>query len=340
MAEFVGVGDLHLSDQTGDGGLSKYVENSDRVILNEVRRGPIKYAQENGIDKLFLYGDVCNGTRMSYQAMRELVALLNEYPDIEFHVILGNHDMFSELAENGHSLELLILFGLPNFRLYTEPTQVKIDRALVNFLPYPSTAFQPGHLNVFHNEVYGSKTDSGRVHKKEGSPKSKLIAVGGHLHTAHSVRNTHYSGTLYQTNFGESLPKYFHHINYRNDTDNEIELIEHDPRFKLHTVVISCRDDLATIPRGKRDLVKLVIQDGADVSAADYAGRQNIVIVKNFRSKEDLRAVLTEDLNNAEELVIQVDDFFDVWLEALDVEQSMREQIAMTRKRILNKVVK
>ncbi|MGF3919757.1 hypothetical protein, partial [Staphylococcus aureus] len=60
----------------------------------------------------------------------------------------------------------------------------------------------------------------------------------------------------------------------------------------------------------------------------------------NFRSKEDLRAVLTEDLSNAEELVVRVDDFFDVWVESLDVEQSMREKIVDVRRRVLNKIVK
>jgi hypothetical protein len=84
----------------------------------------------------------------------------------------------------------------------------------------------------------------------------------------------------------------------------------------------------------------LVILDGADVNASDYSAFSNIVLIKNFRSKEDLRAVLTEDLSNAEELVVRVDDFFDVWVESLDVEQSMREKIVDVRRRVLNKIVK
>ncbi|MDN3093084.1 hypothetical protein P0E65_14065, partial [Enterococcus faecalis] len=78
----------------------------------------------------------------------------------------------------------------------------------------------------------------------------------------------------------------------------------------------------------------------ADVNASDYSAFSNIVLIKNFRSKEDLRAVLTEDLSNAEELVVRVDDFFDVWVESLDVEQSMREKIVDVRRRVLNKIVK
>jgi hypothetical protein len=83
-----------------------------------------------------------------------------------------------------------------------------------------------------------------------------------------------------------------------------------------------------------------VLHNGADVNASDYSAFSNIVLIKNFRSKEDLRAVLTEDLSNAEELVVRVDDFFDVWVESLDVEQSMREKIVDVRRRVLNKIVK
>jgi hypothetical protein len=90
------------------------------------------------------------------------------------------------------------------------------------------------------------------------------------------------------------------------------------------------------IPRSRTDLVKLVIQDGADVSAADYSEFQNIVVIKNFKSKEDLKAVLLEDLAEGEELIVKTDDFFAVWLESLDVETRMRGRISDVRQRILN----
>uniref|UniRef100_UPI0037048797 metallophosphoesterase n=10 Tax=Bacteria TaxID=2 RepID=UPI0037048797 len=293
MAEFVAVGDAHFTDSSGSGGLSKYVQNPDKMVADEIRRGPVKYARDNGISNILLLGDQYDGPRASYSGQRELADVVRENPDLRWHAILGNHEMYSEVPENGHALELFDLFGLQNLTIYTHPTDVKIDRAPVRFLPYPHLDFSDRALNIFHNEVYGSKSDSGRTVKKEGMNRSKAVAVGGHLHTGHKVRNTYFPGTLYQNNFGEQLPKYFAHIQFNSVADHEIEFINHDPVYKLHTVVLSSRADLENIPRGKKNLVKLVIQDGADVNASDYSAFSNIVLIKNFRSKEDLRAVLT-----------------------------------------------
>ncbi|WP_429625316.1 hypothetical protein, partial [Staphylococcus aureus] len=63
--------------------------------------------------------------------------VVREDPDLRWHASLGNHEMYSEVPENGHALELFDLFGLQNLTIYTHPTDVKIDRAPVRFLPYP-----------------------------------------------------------------------------------------------------------------------------------------------------------------------------------------------------------
>lgn len=334
--ECVTIGDLHTTDAAGSGGLAKYIENPDRMIMDECRK-VMTYAQNNGIETVIFKGDICNGPRMSYSAMLEASSLFEEYPDLEFHLIPGNHDMFGETTETGHSLEVLSkLCKLPNVKFHTEPKTYKIDGARVRFLPYPHEDFDLNALNIFHKEVYGSKGDSGRAMKDDKLSKTKAVVAAGHLHTAHRVRNTHYSGTLYQTNFGESLPKYFHHVQFNSAKDYQIDLIEHDPTYKLHNIVLNTRDDLQLIPHSRTDLVKLVIQDGADVSAADYSEFQNIVVIKNFKSKEDLKAVLLEDLAEGEELIVKTDDFFEVWLESLDVETKMRGRISGVRQRVLN----
>jgi hypothetical protein len=245
--------------------------------------------------------------------------------------------MYGESPKTGHSLEVLkLLYSKPNVRFYTKPKTVEIDGVKVRFLPYPHEDFDVKALNVFHKEVYGSKGDSGRLMNDDKLSKSKAIVVSGHLHTAHKVRNTHYTGTLYQTNFGESLPKYFHHLNFNSVNDYTFDLIEHEPTYKLHTVILNSRDDLASIPKGEFNLVKLVIQDGADVSASDYADYSNIAVLKNFKSKEDLHAVLTEDLVEGQELVISMDEFFKSWLSSLDVTKEERAHVRAVRRRVLN----
>ncbi len=338
MAEFVGIGDLHLTDATGSGGLSKYVKDADDMVVSEVQK-VVDWATNKGIDKVIQYGDVCDGPRMSYSGTIALIGLIEKNPDTTFYFILGNHDLYGKTTALGHSLELMVLLcKSPNVKFITKPKTLNVDGVKVRFLPYPHESFDRDALNVFHKEVRGSKNDHGRVNDSDDLPKSHAVIVAGHLHTAHQVRNTFYSGTLLQNNFGESLPKYFHHIEFNSKDDFNIQLIKHKPTHKLHNIVLQTRADLALIPKGDTNLVKLVIQDGADVSAVDYGKFTNIAMVKPFKSKEDLQVVLTEDLTEGKELIIRTEDFFKVWVASLDVDPEMRKRVRSVRKRVLENV--
>lgn len=336
--ECVGIGDLHLTSSDGSGSLSKYVKDVDQVIVTEIQK-VIDWAVNKGINKVIQYGDIFDSPRGSYNGMIALIGLIEKNPEMMFYFILGNHDVYGKTTDLGHSLELLVLLcKSPNVRFITKPKTVTIDGVKVRFLPYPHESFDKEALNVFHKEVRGSKNDHGRVNDSGELPKSSSVIVAGHLHTNHRVRNTFYSGTLIQNNFGESLPKYFHHIEFNSKDDFNIQSIKHKPTYKLHNVVLQSRADLALIPKGDTNLVKLVVQDGADVSAVDYGKFTNIAMVKPFKSKEDLQVVLTEDLTEGKELIIRTEDFFRVWVASLDVEPEMRKRVRSVRKRVLENV--
>jgi len=342
MAEFLGVGDLHLTDSSGSGGLSKYLDEPDHMVIDEFSK-VLEYGRKRGISKVIQYGDVCQNPRMSYDAMLKLSKFLASNRDFEFYFILGNHDMYGETPDTGHSMEVLSLFysnlySKQNVKIYTRPKTVELDGVSVRFLPYPHQSFDKQALNVFHKEVRGAKNDHGRPFDSEELTASKAVVCAGHLHTAHRVRNTYYSGTLYQTNFGESLPKFFHHIEFNSVDDFEIKQVKHDPKYKLHNIILQSREDLSLIPDSATDLVKIVVQDGADVSKSDYAKYTNIVEEKNFKTKEDLAEVLTEDLAEGHEVQFKVSDFFEAWIQSLDVEEQMRSQIVEVRRRVLNTV--
>lgn len=326
-----------MTDANGTGCLSKYVEHSDAVVLNEVSK-VLDWAQTKSISNVVFLGDLCDGPRMSYDALLLLLQFLRSNDRFSFFMYLGNHDLFSEDPTVGHSLQLLQEYELPNVKIYTKPTTSKIDGVRCRFLPFPFMDFDKTALNFAHNEVYGSKNDAGRVNNHEGLDRSKAVASIGHLHTAHVVRNCYYPGTLLQNNFGENLPKYFQHIQFKDINDYEIQHIEHKPDYTLHTVVLQSRADLKTIPKGSKKLVKLVIEEGADVVQGDYAHLSNIQMVKAFRNKEELAAVLTEDLQDGQSLIIRTNDFFKQWIQALDCEASMRTRVRQTRKRILESV--
>lgn len=332
--EAVGIGDLHLSDVNGIGGLAKYLGQveSDKYVMSEVGK-VFKWAQKKHINTAFLYGDICDGVYMSYSGMLAFIDELRRYPDMDVWAILGNHDKQAKESSVGHSMQIIEQMKIPNFHLVTEQTIHTIQKTKVNFCPWPSTAFNTRMLNVGHIEVRGAKTDSGRAMDSEELPKSKAVVCMGHLHTPHRIRNTYYSGTLHQKNFGESLPKFFHHIQWTSIDDYEISDIPFDPEYKLFNCVVEDQADVDALPKDPKHLIKLVVKDGADVVVPNAT---NIVINKTFKNKTELVSILTEDLMQGQELVIKTDSFFKRWIAEQAVPEHMKRRTARLRRSILS----
>lgn len=328
----IGIGDLHLTDSRGHGGLAAHIKDSDAMVARAVSRC-LKWAASRSIRNVFLYGDLCEGTRMSYEAQLALLSILRQ--DFDFHIILGNHDLFAEDPVLGHSLQLIKEFQLPNVRIYEEPTTAKIDGRAVRFLPWPNTDFDPKCLNVAHVDVAGAKTDSGRPISK-GS-ESRATAVVGHIHTAQTVRHTHYSGTLYQTNFGESPNKYFHHIEY--DGGWVINKVPVKLEYRLHTVEARTRRDLKAVPRSDTDLVRLILVDGCQINAEDTAGI-NVVSTKAVNGAQELALARVEDLQDGSAVELSSDEFFHEWLSTRPVDPDLKEQATRLRSRTLKNLTK
>lgn len=336
--EFLGIGDLHLTDHLGTGGLAKYIEDHDRMVESEVMR-VLAYGEKKGVKHIIFYGDIFENPRGSYPGMQALSRILTT-PGFEFHVILGNHDMIGRTPEVGHALEVVQEFKSamkPNVHFYFKGADVVLDGAPFRFLPFPKRKFHSKALNVCHIDVYGAISDNGREILNEDRDKSNNLVVAGHIHTNQRIRNTYYSGTLYQTCFGEGQSKFFHHGTFKNVDDYEITSIPFKPKYKLHTITVEDKSDL---PRDldSTDLVKLVLKDGSMITSDDYR-HLNVVVVRSFQSKAQLASVLTEDMpTNGIDTKISTKEFFDVWVGGLDVEDDLKSRIVSTRKRILSSI--
>ena len=337
--EAVGIGDLHLTDAFGSGGLAKYIPDHDQMVFRQVKR-VLDWAAKKGIRHAFFYGDLCHNPRMSYEAMTamsNIVAYARKL-GIEVHIILGNHDLLGRTAKTGHSLQCFQEYAVAKaegVNIYLNGCDTEIDGAPVRFLSFPRAKFSSRALNVCHLDVQGAVADSGQVIKHKDRDASANVIVAGHIHTNQRVRNTFYSGTLYQTCFGERAKKFFHHISFTSTSDYEITSVPFKPEYVLHSVTVESKKDL---PRdlSDKDLVKLVIKDGAKVLPPDYQ-HLNVVAIKNFQSREQLHTILTEDLPQ-EETKISVKDFFNVWIDGLDCSDDLRQSVIATRRRILSSV--
>jgi len=329
--ELIGIGDLHLTSpgpKGNIGGLSAYINDHDNFVADLVITQPLAFAKKRHIENVVLYGDLFEKPRASYEGMLALLKILEQ--PFQFHIILGNHDMFGEEPTLGHSLQIIQKMQLPNVHIYTEPCLKKFGKAAVNFLPYPHSNFKDTALNVAHIDVEGAKSDSGRP---LNGPKSTATAVVGHIHTKQKVRNTHYSGTLYQTNFGEAADKYFHHCVFEAG-EWEIHNVPVKPVYRLHTVEVAHKRDLADVPASSKDLVKLILLDSSAVQAADYA-HLNVVRTRAVSSSADLQLARVEDLHDGQEIEFSVDEFFDTWLEAQPVEDKLKQQATKLRNKLL-----
>ena len=318
--EAVGIGDLHLTNSAGRGGLSSLIEESDAMVGQSVDR-VLEYASRHGIRHVIFYGDICEGPRMSYGAVLELIRILRQ--DFEFHLILGNHDLFSEDPSAGHSLQIVEQFGLQNVNIYTKPTRRRIDGARINFLPWPHASFIDGVLNVAHVDVDGSRTDSGRANRNES--RSDALAVVGHIHTSQKIRNTYYSGTLYQTNFGESGEKFFHHLAHE-DGDWSIRLIPFAPEYRLHDVRPESPTELSGLSGGEHDLYK--------ITATNEIRPQHYQHLRVVRLNSGVEASVPTEITGSQ-VSLSSCEFFRSWLRDQQIEPEMRRAAWAVRRRIL-----
>lgn len=331
--EFVAIGDLHLTDSIGRGGLAAHIKDSDKMVADLVIAQPLKWARKNGIRDIVLLGDLCENPRMSYEGQMQLSRIFRQKGFV-FHVILGNHDMLAEDPSVGHSLQLMKALGLPpNVHLYEEPTTV----GRLRFLPWPHQKFDKERMNIAHIDVQGSKTDSGRLNKSEKLNASNADAVIGHIHTAQQVRNSHYPGTLYQKNFGESKDKFFAHSRF--DDGWETNLVPVKPTYRLHTVEVRTRKDLKKVPASEFDLIKLILVDGAKVTAADYQ-HLNVKAVKTASTEQELALAKIEELAEGSEIEISTDEFFGAWIDRQPKDDELKAKALEVRTKYLKGVAR
>lgn len=336
----IGIGDLHLTGTSGSGAWSKYWPgNSDVAILQEAQKA-VDYGKSKGIANIFLYGDVCDAPKMSYQAHQALLDFFGRNSDCQFYIILGNHEMLTANSST-HALSLLQAFSsaCPNVHIYDKPTLEKIDGAKVNFLPFPHAEFNSQALNVCHVDVAGSFMDSG-IASKSSIDVGENVVVAGHIHTSGQVKECYYSGTMIQTNFGESIQKYFHLIHFNSIDDYEIQLIPTKPNLLLMTAIVNSKVDIDDAVKTSKKLSqkqvwRLIIADGAEIDAEDYESL-NVVQVKSFSTKKDLQELASGSID-----YVSVDDIKpeDVFLKLLqkreDIDDEMKKEIIRVRRKVL-----
>lgn len=335
MLGFLGIGDLHF-----DGPLIKYVKNLNEIIANECRV-VFDYARRNGVRNVFFYGDIAHRPNISMEAQVEFYRLLSEAKDLRIHVIAGNHDFQSRkdsVEGTKSSLEFFALLqrssALKHVAFYVdEPEEVVIDHEPVHFMPWPAKQTKAKALNVLHIEVAGAKWDTGRP-VDGGIDAGNHQCVVGHIHTKQRVGNAHFSGTLYQTTFGEGPKKYFHHGRYSNGK-LKIKNVPHYPHLKLHNIVLEDVPDEDSIPSGGGDLCKVFVKKNVVLEPTFLKDNPTVVKINSFTTKEELTNLMREELK-LDYSYVELDqrEYLVKWLKEQGLDKKTMKQVLAVHERL------
>lgn len=329
----LGIGDLHL-----DATLKKYIPDLNQLIF-ETLHSLVRMGQEKGCSVVVLYGDITDkpgDAALTQEALRGLLTLFTSFPDVLFVVLRGNHEVVSE---DDHSLLTLCHMEdaglLPNVKVIVKPTVLWQSKGTpVNFLPWPHTATKAKCLNVLHVDAYGASHDSGRPIDDDKALNTSHFCVAGHLHTQQKVRNTHFSGNVYQKTFAESPKKYCHIIDWTGDTKTSRVLLRPIALpFTLSNVVLKSLEDYETFRQSyheatERVYYKVFVDQRSVVLPDDpFKGMPNVVKHNHFSSESEFKAQLSEEMSLEDDSVRTEFDAmsaFQDWMLTNGVEDSMQ----------------
>lgn len=270
MLEGIATADWHFM------GLAKHFPDHVARTIYELDK-IYQYAIDNGIQYVFVPGDISDTPHMPYEVYIALVLFLKKYDGIiETHYIPGNHD-FSDLKKT--SMDLLhVLYAqgfFETFHLHMTPTQRTIEQVNINFLPFPCNEAPESntpHLNFSHISYNGAIGDNGRKLriKNEFIQNPCDFNISGHIHQYQYMESKQalYCGNPFQKNFGEALPKGFVHfkaVAKKKRMQVKHKFVDNKPDFRLINMKIESRDDFAKLSTSDSIRYKLWVSPSVEL---------------------------------------------------------------------------
>lgn len=338
--EWVFTSDFHLNK------LARFFANHLELQMQELRK-PFLYAIENGIDTVWVGGDISEDPVLDQPAIDVLQRVLIEFDGkLQIHIILGNHD-FEHMEFNSlHSLLTLCKAGkFKTVHVYDKPTNVKCGPIHFNALPYPYAVddkvwTKTASVNVAHIEWAGAIRDNGKTAIKDGysdGDSGKDVWNIGHLHTPQYLKKPRvlYCGTLFQTNFGETSDKSFCRCAGYYDKDKRLrfkfERIPSRPAFTLENVKINTSKDFDKLSNNPLHLYKLWLASDVRLPKRLLIDYPNIISHRG----QDIEEEIEEGQELGTELKLDLDKKKAVKLllkkEGLDAAQLKRAAVLMKK---------
>jgi DNA repair exonuclease SbcCD nuclease subunit len=275
------------------------------------------YLIDNHIKTVFQLGDLFDKRRsidfLSLAESKRFLFKPLQKAGINFHTILGNHDLYYRESLSINSTGLL-LGEFDNIHMYDKPTKVMFDETSIDVIPW---ICKENELDIFEF-MCGSKSDLCFGHfailgfsmqkgmKSHEGISTDLFAkyekvFSGHFHTRSDKENILYVGTPYDNTYADlNDPKGFHIF----DTETrQTEFIKNPYTMFIRHEYDDVKNDYNTIDMSQfhHKYVKIVVTNKTDFYMFDK-------FLKKLYDADTYEIKILEDLSDFSEGIVDTEE--------------------------------
>ena len=290
------------------------------------------YLKEHKIKHCVHLGDVMDRRKfISYRIARDFrERFINSFKDINFHMLVGNHDTFYKNTNDVNSLHELVDGKFKNIKVYSKTTEVDFGDCKILFVPWINSDNYSYTMEMLdttsaqicmgHLELSGFQMQRGMI-MTEGWDKRLFqkfdMVMSGHFHHKSDDGQIFYLGTPYEIYWNDyDDPKGFHIFDTKT---RELERI-------VNTNTLFCKiyyDDTIQnymshdISRYKNKYVKVIVVNKKDLYQFDHfvdrlllADAHDVKIIEDF-SEMDASNVSDDIVENTEDTMTLLEKYID-----------------------------
>ena len=291
------------------------------------------YLKEHNITNVVHLGDVMDRRKyVSYRIAKDFrERFIDKFEDINFHMLVGNHDTFYKNTNEVNSLQELVDGRHKNITVYEKSTEVEFDGCKILFVPWINTENMSHTMKMLqtsdaqicmgHLELNGFEMQRGLV-MDHGWDKQEFkrfdMVMSGHYHHKSDDGQIFYLGTPYEIYWNDwNDPKGFHVF----DTEKrELERIVNP--YTIYSKIyyddtVSIFDDNHDMSAYKNKYVKLVVVNKKDLYQFDkfvdrllQADCHEVKIIEDF-SELDASNVSDDIVENTEDTMTLLERYID-----------------------------
>ena len=288
------------------------------------------YLKEHGITDVVHLGDVMDRRKyVSYRIAKDFrERFVNKFTDLNFHMLVGNHDTFYKNTNAVNSLQELVDGRYKGITVYDKATEVEFDGCKILFVPWINADNMSHTMQMLqtsdaqicmgHLELNGFEMQKGMV-MDHGWDKQEFkrfdMVMSGHYHHKSDDGQVFYLGTpyvIYWNDWNDS--KGFHVF----DTEKrELERIV-NPRTIFSKIFYDDSQEISDdMSLYKDKYVKLVVVNKKDLYQFDkfvdkllQADCHEVKIIEDF-SELDASNVSDDIVENTEDTMTLLERYID-----------------------------